>query len=249
MRSNLYIFILAFCPLFIFSCANDDESDERPCIENTEIGDFFMLESSKDFLPYPNEEAILIFSDSIGNEYRGVFTIREITSLETMSTYQIDPSKSWSTRCDYSYLRESKISEIIFPELEDLTFRFEFNVGATISENDEILLSDRLAAYVLQSFPEVMSGISGFQSLELSLVLNQRNNDQILEDDRYTHHITYESFVIHDKPFENVYFWERDNVNENLKQFDYDAYYSEEIGLVAFENYDKSISLKFERIE
>jgi len=249
MRSLVYFSFLFFLSFGFFSCNGDDQFDTMPCADSLEIGEFFMLDSSKDFLPYPDEDFAIIFSDSLGNEFRGEYFSRPYQLCTSISSYRSNPNDPNSEECEFTSQLECLSTVILFEALDSLEIHFMMNVVARIEAGvEEPLLNDFFTLLLYETGLEPTLGLLQFDNGQLSVNINNRNEDTPINPIGLpSTYFLSESFDIHDKTFTNVYY-----PNYNVffpPRVVFDLYYSEEIGLVGFENEDKSISLKFERFE
>lgn len=228
--------------LFLFSCDNDDAGPSS-CIENPDLGDFFLLDSSKDFVPYGDEELVLIFSDSLGNEYKGNYIPGAFEACEVLSAYNI--GQSGSNGCPISFSRECQMSRIVFEDFGGLEIQMFLSMDVSYSvEAEEAIFRDFINITIFEGDPENPGSIQSNQSGGFLITIDSRTDDRaivlLIAADFQP------MFGLHDEIYENVYL-EADLGSDVVEIFD--LYFSQEVGLVGFENIDKSISLKFERIE
>jgi len=237
------IVCLSLILLFICSC-NDDDQNVSSCENGENIGDFFLLDSSKEFLPYGDEELVLIFSDSLGNEFKGKYIPGEFNQCLTQSSYSLDPNVSGSPFCDYIYQAECSESLITFDDFEDIEIQFSMRVNAIFPESrEELVLRDFFTVSIfnnaIQSSPSIFVVDDGF----LPILIDDRGKEQSAIEFLFGSSFN-ESFQLHNKMYSNVY---SPMDNELFGDKEFDLFYSKELGLVGVESED--ISLKFERIE
>lgn len=243
MKSFNQFLIFILLQVAVFSCSNDDSNGPLTCIEDPNLGDFFLLESSKGFVPYGEQELGLIFSDSLGNEYRGNYLPGEFETCEAVSSYSLD--RVGSMECPINYLVECQTSRIIFEDFGGLEIQMMTSMSVDYSvDKEEAIFSDYLYILFFESDPVYPGNLHPLPNSGLFINIDRRT------DDRAFILLTQANldfmFDLHDKTFENVY--SKDYLGPDVVQI-FDLYFSRDVGIVGFENFDKSISLKFERIE
>ena len=245
MRYTTLLSMFALIVLGFFSCDNDDE---MICPEDNDFGDFFLAQSSKDIYPYGDEELVLIFSDSLGNEYRGEYSPRDFTMCNTRSQYPVDPNILDSEQCGFTYRGECRSSLLYFEELDNLEVLFQMHISMNLIEESQERVKSDFFNVILFKDGMQLAGLNelvlGFEGQLAFNTESLKSPDKLSELSLFN--LFEEEFDLHDKTYTDVY--SSDLVYYGVLD-PFDLYYSNEIGLVGFENEDKSISLKFERVE
>lgn len=232
MKSLTNTLLVLFQILLIVSCQKEEVVPEPPyCPDKVDLGEFYMVESSKDFLPYDENVHRLIFSDSSGIEY-----IAERTKY-TFGTGYVYFTRENPCEADTS----QKFHYIAHTERKSINFVFE---------SDDIKLLFRLAASVYPNYDgDMVYESDAFNVVVVTPISSSKPHSQIggtVNPKNYplgTKTLpNSDSFNIHDKTFLDVYHSTYEDEHINI-------YYTEKEGLVALETTDKSISLKFERVE
>lgn len=235
--------------LLLLSCNNDEdlmttpETEEFICPADKYIGLVNILESSQLFLPYDTSMRNVVFSDTNGNEVIGEIVYHETfsnyTSLRDTFMCAQDSTQAYRVRYD----SEARVMVLNIEDI-DVSVRFQLFLSAesgsayNIDPPDTMLISDYLNVHVRTPIPEASSG-SGHPNSVLGIQVASRTNPfrRQTEPD-------WNEYTLHGKVFSNVYY------NPfNIQEEKFNILYNQEVGLVGLENYDKSISLKFERIE
>lgn len=245
------------------SCGSDEKEKMRlleECEALADGGEVYLLEDSKDFIPYPEDVTKVIFSDSSGREYVGEVLEYKTELVEhesdiTFSVGGIDhtipcPLDSSIIIDEYRWRAERKDITITIDELDINLYVMTVPV-VKISRDLELgVLSDE--CYFLIDGPKYLT--SPIQNI--SFLVNKRSDFPLLGIKTVDF---YENFELHDQTYENVYVADSlgglhvldslNNVGQYLNR-SFDLYYSSEIGIVGFRNYEEPfIDLKFVRWE
>lgn len=227
--------------IFLFSNCKKEETPiidppqdfTKECNEFAALGDFLLLDSSKNFIPYQENIQRVIFSDSLGNEFIGNVTFYETSLNQTWNGIETACPLDTSIQVTYNWKTETKRIDLEFP---DLDIRLFVAVRTNISSND----------YSQKLFGDFCNVV-----LLHPVSANSSNSQLLIVLDARTHPLyegiitsTLPSLTLHGKEFNDVFFEEVPGT-----QNDFQLYYNSEVGVVGFENEDKSISLKFERVE
>ncbi len=239
---------LFFGLLFIgsYSCSGDDD---MTCTDEESFGDFFLEEESKALYPYGDEELVLVFSDSLGNEVKGSYIPQDFTFCIRRSPYTItNPENIIDVgECSYTVRVECRSSKIRFEDLGELEICIQMGSSVqVIYETEEVSQFEFMTILLLGQGSSAQADFfvdgNGQLPLNIESLLDPTVGQNSLELYSF-----YEDFNLHDKSYSDVYTTNYENISPQLEYVN--IYYSNEIGLIGFENTDKSISLKFERVE
>jgi len=237
MKTYKRLSFLIFLFLMLQSCGDDDSmepNNEEACAAITDLGAFEMLETSKEFAPYPTSVGNLILSDANGNEYSGEIIdlqpITEFIELEEGVPCPIDTSIA----IKYTWEAESKSTQIIFGSLD-----IRLEIVSTISIDNTVNYRLRRIADMANLF--LYSPINLDEpSAQMVLTINSRDHSQPPEF--YSSFL--DEFEIHGVTFQNVY-----QVLPSVDQ-PFELLYSEELGFIGFKSNEPGADyFKFERLE
>lgn len=230
MKQFSFILLLLILLVIVSSCYHEEVVPPY-CPEKVYFGEFHMLESSKSFFPYNENQTKIVLSDSMGVEYTANIFDYDF-GIGTASSSLDNPCEADSTQISqYTFDYEQNR---IAAEIDSFGIKFycSLHVSVTPPNSDRpIYLIDGLSLY-----------------LRMPNSMNMPPDQLWITVDTRTHpHATKnipdsEIFTIHGKAFEDVYHTSYNDDRINI-------FYTEIEGLVAIETKDKSISLKFERIE
>ena len=231
MKKNVFLLLLAAIPLFQ-SCSDDDTLPPPVvCDPFLDFGNFYMLESSHDFLPYTASNQKIIMVDSTGQEFEGTLSDYsfDLTPIVRLTPYpcEEDSTQSYQVRMN----TETKYVTARF-EQWDIKIIFRLSVGVTGDEPDNLVFTDNCNVALLRP------GDASTPNSQIPITVNPRTNPfaTLTEPSLSVLHL-------HGKTFYDVY--TREIQNEDQVKI----YYNREFGLTGLETMDKSISLACDRIE
>lgn len=231
--------LLAFC--FLTSCKKDEVkiieegiNTEEECAKESDLGTFYLLESSRKMIPYSEHVEKVIFSDSTGKEYTG-----EVISNRTIY-YPRNSAEIY--HCDFdSSLYISHNSKVeakeFFLELKELDISISLSVR--LLNSPKYSIKEQLFADYFKftlKYPDPIN--STYPTLNIITANRGHPNPSVTPN-----YLLVSPFFIHGRLFENVHMIRSEDVKE------FDLYYNKEIGIVGFKNTDRSIDLKYERTE
>ena len=217
--------------LFMFSlCSISCDDDENPiiCPNPYEMGTFEMLESSKALFPYDDTQTIVIFSDSLGNEYSGTLAVN--SGLGTLS----GPDRTCLDNEDISIEVRARIenqtASIQIPEIS-MVLNINYRSNPDLTEYESNLVAD----VAIVSGPQLPGG----PIPQMFIVLDERS-----QQGSFSNLIQPMPVLsIHGKTYELVY------SNEHRPNDGYLLYYNFTQGVVGFTNKASGNSYKLERVE
>ncbi len=234
-------FLKILLAIFIISsfsyCGNDDNDlqqnlNQSECDELSNLGEFFLLDSSKFFIPYPDSISKIIFSDESGQEYDGIVTYYKNNSLPSFLS-QPSPCPLDSTiEITYNWQTEN-IN--LYVEIEELDIQLRLIVSNRLATPVEQKLYSDFFNFIL--FSPINSTMP---TAQMTVVVNQRTHPMPIES--YAEII--ENFEMDGNNYQDVY------KEEQSPSDDFELFYNKEVGIVGFRKIGTpSISIKFERIE
>lgn len=237
-KVSLQKMLFAIIVIFSFSyCGNDDNDlqqnlNQNECDELSNLGEFFLLDSSKFFIPYPDSISKIIFSDESGQEYEGIVTSYTNNSLPSFLS-QPSPCPVDSTlEITYNWIAES-INYYV--EIEELDIQIRLIVRNLLASPKEQKLYSDFFNFILYSPIN-----STMPSAQMTIVVNQRTHPMPIE----SYDEIIENFEMDGNNYQNIYRKEQSLSN------DFELLYNTEIGIVGFKKIgNPSIRIKFERIE
>lgn len=221
----------------ISNCGNDDDNlqqnmNQSECDELSNLGEFFILDSSKLFIPYPDSISKIIFSDESGQEYEGIVTYYPSYSSPSFLS-QPSPCPIDSTlEITYNWKAEN-IN--FYVEIEELNILLRLVVSNLLANPVEQKLYSDFFNFILYSPIDAT-----MPAAQMTIVVNQRTHPMPVE----SYDEIIENFEMDGNNYQNVYKEEQSLFN------DFELYYNEEIGIVGFGKIGiSSTRIKFERIE
>lgn len=232
--------------LLVINCSNDESSlIIEDCPESIFIGEYFFKQNTIDNPPYKDENEILVFSDSLGVEYKGVLTIGQVVNrMNYSSIYECESDPDSIYYWKYSHLNDTRKTLLEFSGI-DISIEF-YNYINPLVKNATI---EAPLGTNIETTDKLLIGLNPFSPDYEKLnrivvnVCDLYNPDAVF----YNGTVFYDSLKIHDKSFDSVYCFK--NFLEDEAEYDFDLYYTREKGLVGFKNLTNSVSLKLERSE
>lgn len=227
--------------LLVISCR--PEEVQVNCLESKDLGEYF-LENDM-FLPYSLDDEVVIFSDSLGKEYRAEIIHHSHEESSTQSGYWID--------CDFLTRPELEPEWIYYTERKyllmhiiELDIKLIFFYDVNLEHRDDIVMryhNVELENIYIKDVLDVRLYkpiITDVYSSVLRYVVAERDFPKLPPRDS----IIRSDVLLHGRQYENVFYLA---APDSLQEFI--MYYSEDNGLVGIEEIDGSISLKYERTE
>lgn len=244
LKNAFLLIFLLIVTISFFSCADDNDGSTRECLEEDSLGQIMLAEGSRDFLPFPDVPSVFIFSDSIGNEIRATYTPSSNRFCTVNTSYILDANAPERGFCFYDYQGECINSSFAIDSI-NLELIISGRVEANINENDDVELRDKLILVMIDETPIIPGAIEAFNDGFLSLSLDERNSTS---DNTLFAPVMQENFSLHGRRYENVYVPTLEFVGSGYDN-NYNIYWSDEVGIVGFENENSTVSFKFERIQ
>jgi hypothetical protein len=214
IKSNYQRLLLIFClPILAITSCNKQEKD---LCGNESIGDFYLLESSINSIPY-SEAMNLHYVDSVGNHV--VLELEEAKYRTVNHDYQ--------TICEYDNLEEKHImatGDEYSYQLKESTNLLNMKIYLNLFVNPfagETMLSDEISISIGEN-NDTSVAIGA-----LSILVNKR---EITEEFINDYSKTVAQVELLNKTFSNVY--------TNRSQ---SCYYNYEFGLIAFEDNSRTL--------
>lgn len=213
----------------LVSCGNDFRVE---CDEIRDLGEFYMLESSKDFIPYTNDINKIIFSDSLGNELDGKVLRNTLSLGWSQNSYKPCPFNE-NIMVSYIHEPESKWFDLAFEDL-DLQFDLKVEVDIESEYNVQNPISDRFWLLLYCCSEDASRKLLYQKNFRL---IDRLENKSLLGEIDF-----FDVFKIHGEIFTNVYVFGSSNNNSYL------FYYNTKIGIIGFKDRgNPEIDYKFER--
>lgn len=241
MNNIIKLLILIFS-ISIFACNGEDEIEETPidCTETIDLGEFLLTESSLDFWPYNSSISKVVFSDNLGNEFVGEITKYSENFATLNSEEEVD---NMGTLIDCTFRSKTQFLSMRFELTElDLTIFLRLSISVTRKEVfdgiittplDDVLLNDRFSLGLTTPIGETNP------NSQYVIIVDARNHPVAMTE--YPNSETYE---FHGKVFQEVY-----HIEDEIEEGKFNLFYNAEFGVIGVESADKSISLKYERVE
>jgi len=213
--------------LFLTGCLKNEENCETIGF----LGEFELVQQSKEFIPYDDPLNSIIFSNIEGDEFEGKIEYNRLNTVLSLSGTEQCPFDE-DVEISYTSRKQTHSVEII---INELNIRLTLDVF-TITEADHNADNP-----VADQFNLCMQDIdSGITETCLMKTIEERNSDPYIIHNPVKH----DKFEIHGKEFCEVY-------SDEENQFtDYNLFYNMDLGIVAIRSKtDPSFSYKFERTE
>jgi len=225
-----YLFLLLLCIFFISAC----QSDLEKCEEAQHMGNFYMLQDSKSFLAYQENQTRVIFSDSLDTEYVGnINRYNTFLGLVLSSKTELCPYDE-DIILEHRHNREVTVVEITFPEL-NLNILCNLSVMVDTEYNNSKEIYDELSIFLRNE---------NSTSILTSMGINIQNRNDFIPT--VSTSVFHEDFDLLGRSYKNVF---SHNDNYTIVE-DYELYYNKTQGIVGFKSLvDPKFSYKFERIE
>ena len=216
--------LISICSILLFSlgCRKTEVINEcDKTLDQYDLGNIAL-----EFMPYSADTKCVIFSDSLGNEFEA-----NINSYEDSYIKFIDQGNDACFPDKVYHFEARSISVYMTMNLINPGIAINFKIIALpqSTTNPEGPIRDELWLNITNFFRDPKGSTA--------LIIDKRSDETAAASTPDFNEIT-----VHDKLFKNVFV-------EDFTHSDYKIYLTKEEGLVAFENMDKSISLKLERIE
>ena len=227
--SKTQILILLILQSIFIGCT------KQACPDEYEMGDFPLLNSTKELYPYKDSIVNIVFRDSMGDEVHATakrigFNGLGITQTETECLDNPDETIAVYART------ETILDFVSIPDL-NIGFHVRFRVSPYLVKYEDNLVQD-IATIDFLPFSEYPDTAITFNISQIIILLDQRNNPEIPP---YTS-TAIPSLTLLNKEFTNVY----SNINgNNFIEF----YYNNEVGIVGFKKIPTGSMYIFDRFE
>lgn len=226
--SKTQILILLILQYTFIGCA------KQACPDEYEMGDFPLLNSTKDLFPYKDSIVNIVFRDSLGNEVNAIakrIGFNGLGTTETETECLDNPDENIAA----SAQTETILDFVSIPAL-DIGFEVRFRVSPNLIKYEDGLVQD-IANIRFTPFSEYPDSLSWTIS-EINILIDQRNNPELPSNIS----IAIPSLTLFNKEFTNVYL---NTIGNSLVEF----YYNNEVGIVGFKEFPNGTMYVFDRVE
>lgn len=232
---------LTIIALLISSCSKEEVIEpiipldiiyDEACQDLAYLDTIYSLESSRAFIPYPDDVTKVIFSDASGQEFEGIVTYYDEGYNAAVNGTENPCPLDSNIQITYRWHLYQKSMTLDFPELQ---IEIRLNVSPSIDRENYL---DKLTA---DYFRFVMYKGADQKKLnsQMSIVVDPKDREMPPD----SHSDFKEEFTIHNTVYQDVYI----NAIENEEEFE--LFYNGAFGILGFRNADASIDLKYVRFE
>ncbi len=228
--------LLFFAMILFFSCQKE-EVIVVDCPKFVDLGDFHLVDSSVDYMPYDETVQRIVFTDSLGNEFKAEVNSYKFGLGSILHLKEYPCEEDSMQMFQYTSMSESKHIEAVIEEL-DIKINLNLSVyvvrGELLNQNpDSLFMTDQINVTLRTPMT------STTPNTQLNIIVDSRNSTIAS-----TAVPNSEVYTMHGVDFYDVYY-----LDTMIPSGKFNILYNAEKGLIGFENQDKSISLKYEYVE
>lgn len=223
------ILILLLLPYIIIGCTK-----QTACPDEFEMGDFPLLNSTKELFPYKDSIVNIVFLDSLGDEVHAIAKRIGFNGLGT-SLAQTECLDNPDETIEVSSHTETILDFVSIPAL-DIGFQVRFEASPNFIKYEDILVQD-IANVRFTPFSEFPDSLT-YKISEIIILLDHRNNPE--QPSNMSNSIP--SVILLNKEFTNVY---TNTIGKDIVKF----YYNNEKGIVGFKVLSNGTQYVFDRFE